>query len=676
MRGLGSHNNLVKKYVISRIFILGTIISVSILILIFQPTARAEQFSWLGDSQPTVESRANTPILSTACNTTEKKIIGLNETRSVCIQSNGNFNFATFNHTGPIFKGAVSFGYEKDMYLISDGMCGGYYNDCQYIPDKDMMVSRYYFDGPNFKNGFAIFKNFSKKLTQTKNIFGQVTGYNFPMQNTSPDFYISDVNFRDYQVSKNGNWIVAELKNQGVLRISTDDFNIKRFTNQHNNYSVGAESYMEFSISDDGDWVAVVGWNTEERIYKIDDLCGLVVNSNNIMEDNSYEQCPSRDIRGMLGDRINGLSTMSLPNLSDDGGELQLYIGYYDRTKNETISLQAPGYIAPRLDYLALGDSYSSGEGDTELTSSGQKHYLAFTDVNGDYAQGIPREKCHQSWRAYPFLLADSYGIADDKKETVACSGAKIEDISATGEYEGQGARLKGVVNINSLQNDALENFIPGRVRQLKFVEMYQPKTITLQISGNDMGFANIILSCVAKLDINHTCDYASKDYDKGNLGKAIAAQYDHLAMLFERIHKASPGSKIYAISYPKFVSTGSSCGDNVRLSEEERRMAERSVEYLNSVIEKASIKAGVTYVKIEDSLNGKRLCDTSRPYVTGIAGGLYNGMNTSERQESFHPNANGHNLIANSIKNFFTEKNSDLLSYTHCTPVDRKSVV
>ncbi len=144
-------------------------------------------------------------------------------------------------------------------------------------------------------------------------------------------------------------------------------------------------------------------------------------------------------------------------------------------------------YIAPdSMNYLALGDSYSSGEGDIDQT--GSSHYLSFTNVFGDYRNGIPRELCHVSDRSYPFLLAPDMGISQgDNMQSIACSGAVRSDIlsvklngGADSSYAGQDApmfsgifsnstqsapQLAGITNAQELQDEAINQFIPGRVQ-------------------------------------------------------------------------------------------------------------------------------------------------------------------------------------------------------------------
>ncbi len=69
--------------------------------------------------------------------------------------------------------------------------------------------------------------------------------------------------------------------------------------------------------------------------------------------------------------------------------------------------IKTSAYNPTRLDYLALGDSYSSGEGDTEIIN-GVSYYTPVTDGN---------RGCHLSTRSYPFRLS-IHGVF----KTIRCS--------------------------------------------------------------------------------------------------------------------------------------------------------------------------------------------------------------------------------------------------------------
>lgn len=298
-----------------------------------------------------------------------------------------------------------------------------------------------------------------------------------------------------------------------------------------------------------------------------------------------------------------------------------------------------------KLDYLALGDSYSSGEGDTEKNNAtGQKYYRQLTDVNEDKKQGIPGEKCHISTRSYPYKLAQYMELKQTgtkQWDTVACGGATIYDLngSNSGGYDGQNDRLRDYADKNTLQKMALNEMIPGRVKQIEFVKKYQPKVITLTAGGNDVDFGGKIRSCVDPRERWDTCDWAKKDMD--TLGSQIKGQFDRLVELYKELKAASPKSKIYAIGYPQFITDTepAACGLNAgAIDLDERRMVVRATQYMNEVIEAAARKAGVKYVDISQALNGGKMCEKHQIYMTGIVG--------LGEQESYHPNKFGHTVI------------------------------
>jgi len=102
--------------------------------------------------------------------------------------------------------------------------------------------------------------------------------------------------------------------------------------------------------------------------------------------------------------------------------------------------------------YLALGDSYQSGEG--------AYNYEPGTNVSGNM--------CHRSTVSYPYLITGLQTVPSNRVD-VACSGALIHNLS-----DGQNGEPP---QFNSLSpNDAL---------------------VTIGIGGNDLGFSPILTACI-----------------------------------------------------------------------------------------------------------------------------------------------------------------------------------
>ena len=314
------------------------------------------------------------------------------------------------------------------------------------------------------------------------------------------------------------------------------------------------------------------------------------------------------------------------------------------------------------IKYLALGDSFSSGEGDTDKNpATGRKYYRQWTDVNEDKAKGAPREKCHVSTRSYPYKLANWMGLGSGPSAawaSVACSGATVYDMNwdNSGGYEGQDSplgRLHGYDNKGVLQKMALNEMIPGRVKQIEFVKKYQPKVITLTAGGNDAGFGAKLTLCANHESWGSSCMWAKPEY-RSWLKADLKYQYYSLKSLYEDLKKATNDqAKIYVLGYPQFINGDptAQCKNTFTLDAREREMITNSVTYYNRVIKQAAKAAGVKYIDVENAFGNHWLCGDRDSHVTAITNIF--GANGNERQESFHPNAKGHSDIA---RKFATE--------------------
>lgn len=475
-------------------------------------------------------------------------------------------------------------------------------------------------------------------------------------------------------VSTNGRYAAAGVYGSGIVRIDLQTKKAKLITNNNVN---SQNQNIQLAISDDGSRVVVSDQDLgKSSVYAVSDGCGR---SDFYANSKIDQPCPSIDFSTELSDAMDKRSAYRAVIGADD--TINFY--YWDSSQSlGRMAIVKPDSSKLRLQYLALGDSYSSGEGDTEKSSSGSKYYRDFTDKEEDTLMRTPREKCHISTRSYPYLLAADMGLGSPtansttKWQSVACSGAQTYDVANSDSgYLGQGwggknpglPRLQGYVDATHLQSQALSNFIPGRVQQIEFVKKYRPKVITITMGGNDVGFADKITACATPSVLNATCESA-EGAGKSRLGATIKSQYDKLKSYYQKLHAASGyQAKIYIVGYPQFINgdAGASCKPNVgALNPAEREMIMYSVTYLNTVIKQAAISAGVHYIDLENSLSGGRLCDENPRFVTGISG-LFGKLDSDERQESFHPTSTGHKTMSYAINSALDYKN--LLEYNNC---------
>ncbi len=251
---------------------------------------------------------------------------------------------------------------------------------------------------------------------------------------------------------------------------------------------------------------------------------------------------------------------------------------------------QAAKPSAPKAkpQYVALGDSYAAGVGLTPYSN----------------------ETCDRSaTKAYPTLLAGKkLGLT-----FTACTGATTETLIDT-----QLVPVPDVV-----------------------------KYVTVTIGGNDLGFAEILSDCVARLGATDGCT----DTTKTNADAALDALPTKLTTVLEAVKAAYPNATVYASGYPVMLGanfTGGRCvvgnggwfvGD-LWINEDDAPWLNTTATRLNDAIKAAAEAEGAKYADAAATFSGHARCDTGTPWVNGV---ILDGFQASER--SFHPTADGQKL-------------------------------
>ncbi len=677
-----------RRYSTSKLIIL-SICSLVLLCLLSAIPAGAVQEFWLnGTEQPSITSSAQQKSaqqwwMLQGCSSQPGKVTGINSigvrvqvtlTSDLCVVHGKDFSLASFMSSDSGFgRGgiAIRVGGDSEYYTLSLSvdqkpiLVNGT-NTLQYLSDHN---------GSSWHKP-VVDSEFPERLK--RRVEGTMyridtsiePDYKLVAQNGAPLTGEAAAHSRDgrYWVFSGANGVIFADALAGVTRLISAD--------KRQSYST---SFMQLAVADDGKYVAVGGTLVAANRIYYRDLCGDEIPNNDTHSRYVMQNpCGFYDFGTQLRAQFGDESVYNSYFFGYNAGELYLQYSTTDRHEaNQTaIRITSPGYTPPQLDYLALGDSYSSGEGDTETDpATDEKYYREFTDEDVNVVIGQPEEKCHLSTRSYPYLLAGSMNLTFEnpkKWDSVACSGATMWDVSAKGSstYKGQWARLKDF-DVDALKTVALDEFIPGRQKQIEFVRKYKPKAITITMGGNDVGFGEKIIACATPfpLTADVTCDYAESN-GRADLGNSISRLYKNLQKLYSEMHNASPKTKLYIIGYPQFINGENlTCGDlnTGGINFSEREMISQSISYTNKVIRQVSRFTGVKYIDIENSLLSHRLCDEEDKYVTGITNVL--GLNENEKQESFHPNAKGHNVIYAAIKNAL--HNESLLDYDNCPETD-----
>ncbi len=426
--------------------------------------------------------------------------------------------------------------------------------------------------------------------------------------------------------SSNGQWLVADSPHLATLRVNLLTGEVTPFSSPYA-YHLGLSVMPNLAISDDG---ATAVMTSERGDFKVVDVASCAAVPDKIIGPVS---CLSQSHEAFLRSNLVGYFRVFQPRFLSDQ-RLSFFFNYTSLQgvfKLAKIHMAPNGQSLQNQDYLALGDSFTSGEGAYD--------YFAETDTT--------ENNCHLSHRSYPYLIGQQLNLV--QFNSAACSGAKIDNITTF-------VQKQDIPSPNSMGR-----LLPGYKKQIQYVHDQNPDVITVSIGGNDIGFGDIIKKCVGNF-IADTCFKSHED--RLELVRRINRQFEPLTEMFTQLKQAvKPNGKIYAIGYPHIVMPGGDCALNVRLDEQEIIFAEQTIDYLNQIIELSANKAGVRYVDVSKAFHGHRMCENFSGLVA------FNGITLGDDtfgilgSESYHPNQLGHQLYRQKIlqqTNNFTAIMSD----------------
>jgi lysophospholipase L1-like esterase len=211
-------------------------------------------------------------------------------------------------------------------------------------------------------------------------------------------------------------------------------------------------------------------------------------------------------------------------------------------------ALAVPAAAQAALQYVALGDSYSSGVGTRTYYNDGTS--------------------CERSPYAYaPLITADrGYSLSFE-----ACSGAKTTDVNST--------QLGPLSSTTSL--------------------------VTITIGGNDAGFSNVIINCAAYY---FTCQ-SSIDNANSFIKNQLPALLD---TTYSDIRSRATTAKVVVLGYPHlFTTDGQTCNFNALTSDHEKEL-NNTADLLDGVISARAAAHGFTYVDPRNAFLPHEVCSSS----------------------------------------------------------------
>ncbi|MEV8062848.1 SGNH/GDSL hydrolase family protein [Streptomyces antimycoticus] len=342
---------------------------------------------------------------------------------------------------------------------------------------------------------------------------------------------------------------------------------------------------------------------------------------------------------------FTGPPTVSLDSDTQDGtGDEDIA---WDSVAFQPLSAKPKNFV------VAMGDSYSSGEGATE---PGGKDYYAESDY---YDKTEPKSKnsCDRSkiaWSRQATLPGSSKSIgalADSRDANmdyhfIACSGARTFNILNTGRG-GELAQLKqGYLD----QNTSL---------------------VTLSVGGNDARFTDIITECVLSGIWN--CQAESLDNidpdngektggDTGGLDE-WAPKWLHeqirprITATLKTIHDKAPNAEIVLMGYPRLLEDNGSCVLGMEDVEGKwvNSVADILADEMKGAVDDANsqYKAKAVLSDPRGVFTGKAVCGDPESVHGIVISGQAKADNELPKpsMQSFHPKPAGARLYADSLE-------------------------
>lgn len=249
--------------------------------------------------------------------------------------------------------------------------------------------------------------------------------------------------------------------------------------------------------------------------------------------------------------------------------------------------------------YVAMGDSYAAGVRIPETVPD---------------APGM----CSRSASNYPHLTART--LAVPTFTDVTCGGATTEDLSAPQSGSGTAP---------APQFEALGP---------------QTRLVTLGIGGNDIGFTEIVTTCVVKSGDTSSATPCKDAFTKNGqdvLTERIQTAAGKIDAVLRTIHEKSPQARVLLVGYPAILpETGDGCPAQFPVATGDLGYLRGVLHALNTMISERATAGNATYVDTYAPAVGHDVCTPSGTK-------WIEGLTPQSPAAQVHPNALGHEGMA-----------------------------
>lgn len=261
-----------------------------------------------------------------------------------------------------------------------------------------------------------------------------------------------------------------------------------------------------------------------------------------------------------------------------------------------------------RIDYVALGDSYSAGP-------------LVPT-------QRPDPASCLRSYNNYPAYLAGYLSVTTYRD--VTCSGARVRDLT-----------------------HSQITVVPGRYNPPPQLDALSKATdvVTVGLGGNDFGLFSSVTSTCAALGPGDPLGAPCTAYFTNRRG--VNTKYrdarriqKHVAGGLTRIHAAAPNAMVYVVGYPRLLPKSGTCA-TVGFATGDYPFA-RKVEFLlNRSLRRAAAADTATYIGTYHDSLGHDACAGTQAWI--------NGQKVTPTAAPYHPNQTGERGLGRTVFHHIT---------------------
>jgi lysophospholipase L1-like esterase len=312
----------------------------------------------------------------------------------------------------------------------------------------------------------------------------------------------------------------------------------------------------------------------------------------------------------------------------------------------------------PPFKYIALGDSFSAGEG---------LDYYLRSHVDGRSGKQVFEDnRCHRASRAYPAFVQPR--VYDKPLYAIASGGGDPGRLRGSNKY-GSDANVRSAGGVTwmflACSGARTYNVMPSKaggrpqsghkqhfdpMPQLDHPSLGGAELVTITIGGNDAGFVEVLTKC----GLGARC--ATDEYKRERL-RVIERLHGPLVDVYRAVRNATGGgARILAVGYPQIFAHPDrrDAGCMEVFDGVEKNMIRELGSALNDVTRRAAKDAGtrVEFVPADDRFAGHELCGKKGTLIHPIDLSVLGKLSRDEpiNHESFHPTRDGQRKYAEII--------------------------